>query len=213
MKEVDEVEHKWCISKIYKVGVDGMIVQCYLWNGMEIHFELVELNDESTFEDLVECLIEKNLLNQGRIDCDNLYEIKSLRYSWNNLLYIISDGKVIWEPNDYDVKLKDLFKTYDLKDYTILIKHGREIEIGGLEVIYMIDAIWDLVLKVVQTGILIVGLRKWIAYKRLRKETKKDGTLYINPTAVLSFILSRDRWNINELMSLTEFDKDTSKGL
>ncbi len=172
-----------------------MLVKCTLKDREDVKEVSLDVNKNITIKELYYELYDLDVI---RCDIDNFlpqlqlndhYKIMCPRDLWHGVLYIISDGKVLWEPS-YDIsKVADYFDTYDIKDHSMTILHGSELEIGNGSYVPELIELWDIIINVIECLPYLSAEFKQYAIDIL-KHYKGIGKLTIYPDSLFNFLLS-----------------------
>ena len=183
-------------------------MKCVLKDRDSIEVAFIDVSEIATIEDIINELKYRGHISDGRVNFSSHYSIICPRALWDNILYVISDGKVIWNPNYEDVKVSDYFSTFKIEDRSITVLHGSEIEIGNGSYIPTAIELWESVILFIVTLDYLSRFYKWFAALILKYKTKAK-KLEMSPDEILSLIISKEQWYIDELIQLTNKDKLT----
>lgn len=134
--------------------------------------------------------------------------------NWN-IDYVVSDGSMLWNPSNEEIKVNDFFQTFDIKDNSITITTGLSSRGGGFG--QEIWSYWPEILIALQ----VFSSTKDIAevahvisnrIKDWRKPKEPDMPVLIveNARSFLDVMLRRERWSASELADLTGISKETA---
>lgn len=185
-----------------------MQVKCVLKDRDITNIVFLDVAENATIGDVINELKIRGHIHDGRVNLTSHYNLICPRPLWDNIIYVVSEGKAVWGPDYIDVKLSDYFSTFNIENYSITILHGSEIEIGNGSYIPTVIELWEKVILLVVTLDYLNKLYKWFAAAILKYKTKTK-KLEMSPDEIFSLITSKDQWSINDLTQLTNKDKFT----
>lgn len=172
----------------------------------------IEIDKNMTLSDFLNKIQDEINIERYKMHCIELsYKyyngIRWLNYH-NELPYIIEQNTNIvrWSVNYSDIKLSDLLFTLRIENFIYLeiIPKG----IGGLLFLNTIKEIWEIFIGSISSIIFFVDAINSFKYIKDKLIKKKA-----NPVSFVTYIFSKDKWNLHELSESTLVDKENLKNI
>ncbi len=131
----------------------------------------------------------------------------NIKFDEQYLPYILNKNRIVeWNVAYKDISVEDLLRTFESNN---ILKFDLLIGMGGIrDVIYSIQQLWENFIKVAEPIVLlndVVDILKKLKTILIKKRCK--------PQDLITYIYSKNAWNIYELSYQTEIDKENIKNL